>query len=105
MLSNDCCSHLLIVAVAYVQYFCVGMSLWDQERMKANSKKAVLPGDPVELPYCEGLQIISASQIQPTPVILSNDAGISAAAAAEQPSSSGSEPPQRPSRCAAAPAP
>ena len=71
----------------HAQYFCVGMSLWDQERMRANSKKAVLPGDPVELPYCEGLEVTSASQIQQAPVILSNEAGVA-------PSNT-----QRPSRC------
>ena len=61
--------------VIWLQYFCVGMSLWDGERMKRNSKEALNPTDPVELPYCEGLEVISASQLQQNPVVLANSAG------------------------------
>ena len=61
--------------VMWLQYFCVGMSLWDSEQMKQNSKEARSPTDPVELPYCEGLEIISASQLQQNPVVLTNNAG------------------------------
>lgn len=61
--------------VIWLQYFCVGMSLWDGERMKRNSKEARNPTDPVELPYCEGLEVISASQLQQNPVVLANSAG------------------------------
>lgn len=57
-----------------VQYFCVGMSLWDEERMKQNSKQARAPTDDVELPFCEGLEIISASQLQQTPAVLTEAA-------------------------------
>ena len=57
-----------------MQYFCVGMSLWDEERMKQNSKQARLPTDEVELPFCEGLEIISASQLQQTPAVLAEAA-------------------------------
>ena len=53
-----------------VQYLCVGMSLWDEERMKQKSKQARAPTDDVELPFCEGLEIISASQLQQTPAVL-----------------------------------
>ncbi len=77
------------------QYFCVGMSLWDQERLQAANKKAVKPGDLVELPYCEGLEIISAAQLQQAPVILSNEAG--ALPQAAEPSSP--EPQRPPGRC------
>jgi hypothetical protein len=57
-----------------VQYFCVGMSLWDEERIKQNSKQARAPTDDVELPFCEGLEIISASQLQQTPAVLTEAA-------------------------------
>ena len=61
-----------------VQYFCVGMSLWDEERMKQRSKQARLPTDEVELPFCEGLEIISASQLQQTPAVLTEAAALPA---------------------------
>ena len=80
----------------HTQYFCVGMSLWDQERLKAANKQAVKPGDPVELPYCEGLEIISAAQLQQAPVILSSEAGALPQAAAEP---SSPEPRRPPGRC------
>ena len=57
-----------------MQYFCVGMSLWDEERMKQNSKQARAPTDDVELPFCEGLEIISAAQLQQTPAVLTEAA-------------------------------
>ena len=73
--------HFKVSWCFFLQYFCVGMSLWDQERLKENSKEARTPTDPVDLPYCEGLEIISASQLQQAPVVL-NDAG---AASTSQP--------------------
>ncbi|EIE25397.1 hypothetical protein COCSUDRAFT_61616 [Coccomyxa subellipsoidea C-169] len=70
------------------KYFCVGMGIWDGERMKQNSKQASNPTDPVELPHCEGLEIISATQLQQTPVVLATSATIP----------STSEPPREPQR-------
>ena len=63
-----------------MQYFCVGMSLWDEERMKQRSKQARLPTDEVELPFCEGLEIISASQLQQAPAVLTEAAALPAEA-------------------------
>ena len=62
------------------QYFCVGMSLWDEERMKQRSKQARLPTDEVELPFCEGLEIVSASQLQQAPAVLTEAAALPAEA-------------------------
>ncbi len=56
--------------------------------MKQNSKQASNPTDPVELPHCEGLEIISATQLQQTPVVLATSAAIP----------STSEPPREPQR-------
>ncbi len=81
------------VKVMWSQYFCVGMSLWDNERMKQNSKEARSPTDPVELPYCEGLEVISASQLQQNPVVLTNNAGATSTSEPARPQSEG--PPQK----------
>lgn len=63
--------------------------------MKQNSKETRNPTDPVELPYCGGLEVISASQLQQNPVILTNDAG---AASTSQPSRE-PQPSEPPPRC------
>ena len=42
--------------------------------MKQNAKQARAPTDEVELPFCEGLEIISASQLQQTPAVLTEAA-------------------------------
>lgn len=42
--------------------------------MKQNASQARAPTDEVELPFCEGLEIISASQLQQTPAVLTEAA-------------------------------
>lgn len=53
--------------------------------MKQNSKQARTPMDEVELPFCEGLEIISASQLQQTPAVLTEAAPAQAAPPVREP--------------------
>ncbi|KAK9820577.1 hypothetical protein WJX72_011812 [[Myrmecia] bisecta] len=66
------------------KYICVGLSVFDEERAKQQGDKHA-SADNVELPYCNGLEIISAPQVQSSPVLLKEGVDVGPAVAAQAP--------------------
>ena len=55
---------------------CVGLSVYDEAQLRAaGAKSRSSPLAPVDIPYCEGLEIISAANVQESPALLAADAG------------------------------
>jgi len=53
------------------KYMCVGYSAYDEARLLRHaSGRPRSPGDPVQLPYCEGLEVISAAATQRIPGLM-----------------------------------
>eukprot|EP00884_Botryococcus_braunii_P000542 jgi/Botrbrau1/10489/Bobra.0133s0092.1 len=72
---------------AHFKYFCVGYSMYDEEQIKQNRKDRSSAADPVDLPHCEGLEIISAAHVQQSPVLSTvGPAGLESGAGSESPS-------------------
>ncbi len=77
-----------LVAILLAQYMCVGLSVYDEAQLRAaGDESRSSPLAPVDIPYCEGLEIISAANVQESPALLAADAG-----AGQSPFSSGSFP-------------
>ena len=54
----------------------MGLSVYDEARLRAaGAESRSSPLAPVEIPYCEGLEIISAANVQESPALLAADAG------------------------------
>ncbi|CAD7701267.1 unnamed protein product [Ostreobium quekettii] len=51
------------------KYMCVGYSIYDEERMRRQPSRDD-PASGVDLPYCEGLEIVSSRNLQGNPVLL-----------------------------------
>jgi hypothetical protein len=49
--------------------------MYDEDRIRGAWREKKAPTDPVELPYCEGLEIISASELQQSPMLMKDGAG------------------------------
>ena len=55
---------------------CVGLSVYDEARLRAaGAESRSSPLAPVDIPYCEGLEIISAANVQESPALLAAEAG------------------------------
>ena len=64
------------VCLLLPQYMCVGLSVYDEARLRAaGAESRSSPLAPVEIPYCEGLEIVSAANVQESPALLGADAG------------------------------
>jgi len=59
------------------RYICVGYSAYDTEQLKEASKNRRRHDEPVEVPYCEGLEIISAAAVSSNRELLPHGADIS----------------------------
>jgi hypothetical protein len=72
------------------KYVCVGYSAWDEAQLRHAAKTRSGPGDPVRLPYCEGLEVVSAAAMNQQPGLLTTEGagGDGASAPPEFPSSS-----------------
>ena len=58
------------------QYMCLGLSVYDEARLRAaGAESRGSPTEPVEIPFCEGLEIVSAANVQQSPALLAADAG------------------------------
>lgn len=54
------------------KYMCIGYSAWDDEALRDAARNRRDSNDPVQLPYCEGLEVVSAAAINNSPELLSN---------------------------------
>jgi hypothetical protein len=52
------------------KYICLGYSAWDEEALKRASRRRNSHSDAVPLPYCEGLEVVSAAAVAATPELL-----------------------------------
>lgn len=59
------------------RYVCVGYSAYDTKQLKEASKSRHRHDQPVEVPYCEGLEIISAAAVSSNRELLPHGADIS----------------------------
>mmetsp|Transcript_12010 Transcript_12010/g.24170 ORF Transcript_12010/g.24170 Transcript_12010/m.24170 type:complete len:208 (-) Transcript_12010:738-1361(-) len=66
------------------RYVCVGYSSYDQQHLRDESKNRTRHDEPVEVPYCEGLEVISAAAVSSNRELLSH--GAPDVAARESPS-------------------
>ena len=54
------------------KFVCLGYSVFDPEELRKSSR-SLKPGDPVDVPFCSGLEIISASAVSSQRELLSAD--------------------------------
>lgn len=54
------------------KYVCIGYSAWDEAALKASAQRRCNATEPVNLPYCEGLEVVSAAAMSREPELLSN---------------------------------
>ena len=80
--------HAATVRCRGCRYICAGYSAYDEEGLKQAASKRTSHGDPVQLPYCEGLEIVSAAGMSRKPELLTDGPELSAS------SSSAGGPPQ-----------
>ncbi|CAD7701961.1 unnamed protein product [Ostreobium quekettii] len=52
------------------KYMCVGYSVYDEQRIRQQPSRHDATGGSVDLPYCEGLEIVSSRHLQGGPVLL-----------------------------------
>jgi hypothetical protein len=52
------------------RYFCIGYSAWDEEALKRAAARRSSPEDAVQLPYCEGLEVVSAAAVNHRPELM-----------------------------------
>lgn len=63
------------------KYFCVGASSYDPDALRSASKDRRHPGDPVEVPFCSGVEIISAAAVSHNRELLPAEGGAEASLA------------------------
>lgn len=84
------------------KYACLGYAAWDDEELKRAARRRTSPTDPVSLPYCEGLEIVSSAAISGRPELLAEGLGDNASRGSTpqsgEPTSSGVDGKQRPGR-------
>lgn len=54
------------------KYFCLGYSAYNRDNLKDASKRRKRHDEPVEVPYCEGLEVISAAAVSSSRELLSD---------------------------------
>ncbi|KAK9811068.1 hypothetical protein WJX73_010760 [Symbiochloris irregularis] len=62
------------------KYVCIGASAFDVGHIEEQRQQRRSPTDPVDLPYCEGVEIISAAEFETEAVVSAEGAGAAAAA-------------------------
>eukprot|EP00887_Chlorella_sp_A99_P006074 scaffold22.g6074.t1 len=62
------------------KYVCVGYSAYDAEGLRQAAARRAGPGDPVQLPYCEGLEIVSTAAMSRKPELLTDGPELSSSA-------------------------
>jgi hypothetical protein len=60
---------------AHFKYVCIGYSEWDEEALKRAARRRTASSDPVQLPFCEGLEIVSAAAVASNPELLTPSGG------------------------------
>jgi len=63
------------------RYMCVGYSAYTPEALKQAARKRASSADSVQLPYCEGLEVVSAAAMGRKPELLTDGPPGAAAAA------------------------
>lgn len=53
------------------RYVCLGYSAWDEETLKRAAAARRSQTDAVQLPYCEGLEVVSAAAVNQRPELMS----------------------------------
>ena len=48
----------------------MGYAAWDEEGLKAAARRRTSPSDAVQLPYCEGLEVVSSAAVNTRPELL-----------------------------------
>lgn len=87
-----------------LRYICLGYSAWDEEALKRAAAARRSQADAVQLPYCEGLEVVSSAAVHHRPELMGAGAPGLGAAAAGEPVAAPPEPPggadvrQRPGR-------
>lgn len=74
------------------RYLCIGYSAYDREDLKRAARKRCNPTDPVQLPYCEGLEVVSAAAMSTKPELLTGGPALEPPPSAPE----GNEPSARP---------
>lgn len=89
----------------HCRYVCVGYSAWDEEALKRAAAARRSQADAVQLPYCEGLEVVSAAAVNQRPELMAaggpdlrGPGPAEAAAAGPPPDSGGADVRQRPGR-------
>lgn len=59
----------------HFKYVCIGYSEWDEEALKRAAQRRTASNDPVQLPFCEGLEIVSAAAVASNPELLTPSGG------------------------------
>lgn len=72
------------------KYVCLGYSQYSEAELRARQRSAT-PGESIDLPYCEGLEVISAAAVE-GPMLMKEGAGAGTAADLSPPSGSGDMP-------------
>lgn len=83
------------------RYICLGYSAWDEEALKRAAAARTSQADAVQLPYCEGLEIVSAAAVNQRPELMGAggpDLGGGGGAAAGPAGPPGGDVRQRPGR-------
>ena len=57
------------------KYGCLGYSAWDEEGLKQAARRRSSQADAVQLPYCEGLEIVSSAAVNGRPELLAEGPG------------------------------
>ncbi|EFN58135.1 hypothetical protein CHLNCDRAFT_141886 [Chlorella variabilis] len=52
------------------KYVCLGYSAWDEEALKRAAARRSSQADAVQLPYCEGLEVVSAAAVNQRPELM-----------------------------------
>jgi hypothetical protein len=73
------------------KYLCFGYSAFDPEAMKRAATARTNTTDPVQLPYCEGLEVVSAAAMSGKPELLTGGASVSGTSASSDPNIPGRE--------------
>jgi hypothetical protein len=59
----------------HFKYVCIGYSEWDEEVLQRAARQRTASTDPVQLPFCEGLEIVSAAAVASNPELLTPSGG------------------------------
>lgn len=77
------------------KYLCFGYSAFDAQELKRAAKNRTSRTDPIQLPYCEGLEVVSAAAMSEKPELLTGGAIVDTASSSSAPPSDARHAPTR----------